>query len=489
MTSIINEREIIDKILEFASLIKYNGEKRDFIEKALKKFLSNPKENFSIEKEIKKIFKNKEILDKKDIKRDLNNFFTAEEMFEMQDYILTIDAGKEDLLFYLIEKYTPYDLKLKEEIGITVTDLIKFSTTLNNIYNYDLISGGYASNPNIFKSKEEAYYPYKLQYFDKENVEISKMASFITKDALLIFLKEGFDKNFMKDVIKNIDILLNLISFSREDIIKDPKIRFQEKPLFRIDKENYILINEVHLFFGLPYRLDSLLNNYFWYTNKKGKDFERVAFKVLEEINRNRKIEGEFFQNIKYGDYESDGLINFEDTSWFVELKGRIPRSKSFKGNINSVSKDIKRGIKNAEEQALRAIKESEKKGKIGDKKIKRNKGILIITEGMYPNLNQNPFMEFKREDENYPRYIISFLTLMEILRQHDIHYFKKFLEWRVDPEMPIYCMSELDYWDYFTQMQNGLDKKEGYELCKKRHNKLIFNGKRFNAPKFIKEE
>ena len=76
----------------------------------------------------------------------------------------------------------------------------------------------------------------------------------------------------------------------------------------------------------------------------------------------------------------------------------------------------------------------------------------------------------------------------MEILRQHDIYYLEKFLEWRMDPKMPIYCMSELDYYDYFTQMQNGLDKKEGYELCKKRYNRLIFNGKRFNAPKFVKD-
>ncbi len=483
----MEDKKIVDKVLEFASLIKYNGEKRDFIEKAIKKFLIDPKDDFSIEDEIKKIFKDSGFLDKKEVKRTLSNFFTIDEAFEMYDYILTIDAGIEDLLFYLIEKYTRYDHNLKKEIGVTVTDLIKFSTTLENIYNYDLIAGNYNLNPNIFNSMEEAYYPYNLQYPDEKGKEVSRMASFITKDALLIFLKKGLKEMDMENIVKNIDFLLGTLSFSREDIIKDPKIRFQEKPLFRIDKENYILINEVHLFFGLPYRLDSLLNNYSWYTDKKGKNFERVAFKVLGEINGNKRIGGEFFSKVNYGSYESDGLINFKDTSWFVELKGRIPRSDSFKGDLKSVSKDIEKGVEEAEVQALRAIKEAEKKGKLGVREVRQNKGILIITEGMYPNLNQNTVMDFKRKDENYPRYIISFLTLMEILRQHDIYYLKQFLEWRSDPEMPIYCFSELDYWDYFTSMQSGLDKKEGYELSKKNHNKIIFNGKRFNAPKFIK--
>ena len=77
----------------------------------------------------------------------------------------------------------------------------------------------------------------------------------------------------------------------------------------------------------------------------------------------------------------------------------------------------------------------------------------------------------------------------MEILRQQDSYYFNKFLKWRSDPEIPIYCISELDYWDYFTQMQNGLDKKEAYDKAKKKNIRIIFNGKRFNAPKYIKED
>ncbi|MGY4883949.1 MAG: hypothetical protein ACP5NZ_00015 [Nanobdellota archaeon] len=485
----MEDRDIINKILEIVAIIKYNGEQRDFIEKALKKFLIDPKENFSLESEIKSIFEDKDILNKNGDKRELNNLFTTEELFEIQDYILTIDASQEDLLFYLFEKYTPYDSKLKEELGVTITDIIKFSLLLDNIYHIDLIAGDYQFNENIFSSKENAYFPYNLQFPDENSRKTSEMASFVTKETFTFFLKKGFKEDGLENIIENIDILFDLVSFDRTDIIKDNKLRFQEKPLFRIDNENFILINIVHLLFGLPYRLDSLLNKYSWYTDNKGKNFERVVFKILDEINKNKRIEGEFFKDIEYEDGQLDGLINFHDISWFVECKGRIPRSNSFKGNILSVNKDIERGIEDAEEQALKAIKESEKENKIGGRDVKTNRGILIIVEGMYPNLNQNPMTQFKRKDENYPRYIISFLTLMEILRQYDTYFLKRFLEWRSDPEMPIYCMSELDYWDYFTSMQGGLEKKEAYDAAKRKNIKVIFNGKRFNSPKFIKED
>jgi len=485
----MEDKKIIDKILEIVSIIKYNGEKRDFIEKALKKFLITPKEDFSLESEIKSIFENKDLLDKNTGNRKINNIFTTEEIFEMQDYILTIDASPEDLLFYLFEKYALYDSKLKSELGVTITDIIQFSLLLDNIYHFDLIAGDYQFNQNIFSSKEETYYPYNLQHPDEESIKTSEMASFITKESFIFFLEKGFKGQDLNNITKNIDILFDLISFDRPDIVQDNKLRFQEKPLFRIDNETFILLNTVHLLFGLPYRLDALLNKYSWYTNNKGKNFEKVVFKVLDEINENKRIEGEFFKDIGYKNGQLDGLINFDETSWFIECKGRIPRSDSFKGDISSVNHDIKRGVEDAEDQALKAIKESEIENKIGEKEVKKNKGILIIVEGMYPNLNQNPITQFKRKDENYPRYIISFLTLMEILRQYDIYYLKKFLDWRSDPEMPIYCMSELDYWDYFTSMQNGLEKKEGYEMAKKKNIRVIFNGRRFNAPKFIKDE
>ena len=485
------DKWILDKILEITSLIKYNGEKRDFIEKALKKFLINPRKDFSVEKEIEKIFHRKDILKKDTGIKDLKNIFSLNTIFEMQDYILTVDVGLTDLFFYLIEKYKEYDLKLKDEIGITIFEIIKFCSLLQNIYYYDLITGNYEFNRNIFSSKEEAYYAYKLKSPDKKSKQTSERASFISKDAFVYFLENGIKDKKIQSIIDNVDKFFNLLSFTIDDIRRDEKIRFQDKPLLQVNEDSYILINEVHLIFGLPYRLDSLLNKYSWYTNNKGKAFEKVVYKVLNEINQNKRIRGKFFPDIRYGrskNYQLDGLINFEDFSWFIECKGRIPRSDSFKGKVKSVNQDIKKGVTNAEDQAIRAIRASETNQKIGNKSVKEKKGILIIVEGMYPNLNQNPITQFKRRDEKYPRYIISFFTLMEILRQYDVYYLEKFLEWRSDLDMPIYCMSELDYWDYFTQMQNGLDKKEAYDTAKKRNIRVIFNGKRFNVPKFIKE-
>ncbi|MFA5142333.1 MAG: hypothetical protein WC471_05165 [Candidatus Woesearchaeota archaeon] len=481
------ENWIINKILEIVSLIEYNPEKRNDIEKALKRFLINPSPNFLLENEIKERFYKKDYESKE---RDLNNIFQLEEVFEMQDYVLTVDSNLEDLFFYVTEKYSDYNSKLKQEMGISIFEIIKFCTLIQNIYYCDLEIGGHKFNKNIFDSKKEAYYPYNLEFPDLENKKIIETASFISKDAIVYLLKVKNPEE--QSIIKNINQFFDLLSFTIEDILKDNKIRFQDKPLLKIDEESYILINDIHLIWGLPSRLDSLLNNYSWYRDTKGKDFEKVTNRVLDEINRNVKIGGKFFPNIRYGEaniYEMDGLINFKDSSWFVECKGRIPRSDSFKGDLNSIKEDIKCGITNAENQALRAIRESETNQKIGDYIVKEKKGIMIIVEGMYPNLNQNPIIQFERINNNYPRYIISLLTLMEIIRQYDIYYLEKFLEWRSDPAMPIYCMSELDYWDYFTQMQNGLDKKKGYDTAKEKNLKIIFNGKRFNAPKIIKED
>jgi len=478
-------------ILDFVSLIKYNGEKRDFIEKALKKFLLNPTKDFNIEKEIEKIFKAGPVPNKKDKPRDINNFFTPEELFEMQDYILTIDIDPQDLVYYITEKYSIYNDSLKSEIGVTVSDIITFSTVLRAIYHFELGAQNYQFNPNIFSSLGEAYYPYILQRPDKASEQVSKMASLLNKGALKLFLEKSKIIEDAKPLIDNLDLLLNLLSFGQEDLVKDNKLRFQDKPLLKLDDETYIIINEIHFLFGLQSRLDSLLNKYQWYRDNKGKIFEKIAYKILSEINKNTGIEGTFYNTLFYDVNENrcelDGLINFKDFSWFIECKGRIPRTKSFKGNVDSVKEDIKQAIINAESQAIRAIKESEKVGKIGDIKINDQKGILIVTEGTYPNLNSNPLNYFPKKDEKYPRYIISLLTLMEILRQRDIYYLKQFLEWRCDPKMPLYCMSELDYWDYFTKMQDGLDKKEGYNMAIKNQNKIIYNGNRFNAPKYFK--
>ena len=133
------EKWMLDKILEITSLIRENGEKRDFIERALRSFLANPRKDFFIEKEIEKIFHRKNIL-KKDINiKDLKNIFSLNEIFEMQDYILTVDVSLEDLLFYISEKYSRYDQKLKKEMGITVSEIIIFCVLLQNVYYQDKI--------------------------------------------------------------------------------------------------------------------------------------------------------------------------------------------------------------------------------------------------------------------------------------------------------------------------------------------------------------
>jgi len=487
------DKEIINKIFDFVALIKYNGEKRDILEKGLKDFLLNPDKDIKIEDALKKAFESRTPFNKENTDRDLNNFLTTDELFEIHDYLLTIDADQQDLIYYLSEKYSRYNDKLKSEIGVTVSDIINFSMALRTIYYIDLQAQGYKFNPNVFSSKEEAYGLYNLQYPDENSKKISEMASLLDKEAFIIFLNGVNNDKAMDPLLKNLDFLLNLLSFKQEDLVKDNKLRFQDKPLLKLNDETYIILNEVHLLYGLQSRLDTLLNNYQWYRDVKGMGFEKIALDILEVINKNKRIEGKVNKNINYKVDDSlcelDGLINFQDFSWFVECKGRIPRSDSFKGDVISVKRDIEKGITSAEEQALRAIKESEKIGEIGGIKVNTKKGVLIITEGAYPNLNPNPISVFKRKDENYPRYIIGLLTLMEILRQHDIYYLQKFLEWRCDPQMPIHSMSELDYWDYFTKMQRGLDLKEGYDMSVKNHNKVFYIGNRFNAQKHIKGE
>lgn len=489
----IMEKEIINRIFDFVALIKYNGEKREILEKALKEFLISQNIEKSIEEYLKDAFEEGSPLKKDDVKRDFNNFFTTDELFERHDYILSIDADPADILYYLSEKYSIYDDRLKAEIGFTTSDIIAFSLALKAIYNHDLYTQGYKFNPNVFETKEQAYDMFYLQHPDEKSRKISEFASLLDKEALIIFLKGAQAEKGSNLLIENIDSLLEIISFTIEDLREDNKLRFQDKPLLKLNEETYLILNEVHLLYGLQSRLDNFLNKFSWYSEGKGKRFEKIALKILGEINKIKRVEGKLYENVTYNSEnklcELDGLINFKDFSWFVECKGRIPRSDSFKGNISSVKRDVERGITDAEEQALRAIKEAEKSNEISGIKIANKKGILIVTEGVYPNLNPNPISVFPRKDENYPRYIIGLLTLMEILRQHDIYYLEKFLEWRCDQKMPIHSPSELDYWDYFTKMQKGLDMKEGYDLAIKNNNKVFYIGNRFNASKTIKGE
>ena len=167
------------------------------------------------------------------------------------------------------------------------------------------------------------------------------------------------------------------------------------------------------------------------------------------------KFSADLHPKIKYGNnYELDGLLNLKNTSWFIECASHPPDIEALFGNDVEIEEDLEKSIIHCQNQGVRDIENAENEA------IKRynphdKRGIIVVTDPYYPNMMgsvYNYFASMTKEfnkplpeeiknpipEVKFPRYIITYFELEDILSQPDSNLFEEFLEWRTQSNMPI---------------------------------------------------
>jgi hypothetical protein len=282
-----------------------------------------------------------------------------------------------------------------------------------------------------------------------------------------------FLPNEIRGERKNINRVLDLLSFDIHDLLKKNDLRFQETPLLKWDR-NLIVLNQHYLISNLPQRYELLLRRCRDYTNTKGNDFERIALSLLERVPR-----ATLHKDIKYSKFQLDGLLNFYNSSWFVECTSHPPSIDTLLGTDTAVDEDLRLTVDKCETQALRAI-DNTGHPNIRKLKPKKKKGIIIILEGYYPSLNVNNAFQIQPPKSSIPRYVINYFNMKLFINQPHIDVLEDYLFWRTQPDMPIVSLDETDYWTYFVKMNFDYKYEEGFRISQQRKVRIAYSGDLF---------
>ena len=226
-----------------------------------------------------------------------------------------------------------------------------------------------------------------------------------------------------------------------------------------------------------------MLNKSKSYSTKKGKLFETISLDLITKVPHS-KLEG---RNILYDAFELDGLLNLRRSTWFIECKSRDISPESLSGNYNKISKDIERAIKDSVKQGTRAINYKDTKY-FSKYKIKNRVGILIILEGIFPNIRLPRIIHTNPLDScKYLVCVFNYFELKHILEQTDANMFEEFLIWRSQKNMPIYAFDECDYWAFFNDHYRiNKEIKEIFKSQQENNQTTIYTSPRFNDKSYL---
>jgi hypothetical protein len=393
------------------------------------------------------------------------------DLFRDYDSIITTGLSPDTIIDYIQERYSPYESIFQERYGIPLSIFIYLIFSLLFF---------------ITKKPEVKIILPKYQFETKEDYANLKFIAYPSKQYI-----DAYKKVFTVDIdeFKNsitsaardfLENFISLYSFNIDKVNQKEDFRIKEFPLLYIDKKLIFVDPSVYLCY-LHHKIHLLLNGCKNYDSKKGRVFERIALNLLERIPYS-KLED---RNISYKGYELDGLINLRRSTWFVECKSRNINSESLLGDITKILKDVEKAIKDSIQQGERAI-DNKNCNELSKYEIKRINGIIIILEGIFPNIRLPKIIEKNLINCNYPVCIFNYFELKKILEQKDSHVFEEFLIWRSQKNMPVYAMDECDYWAYFNNYRKNKELKKAFRLAQERNITIIYNSARFNNKDYL---
>lgn len=450
-------------LYEILATSLYNSERRYLFNHILKDFLISTKSEISMDESVKR-FSHPKV-------ENVSNILSG--YFQEYDHILSPFLDEHEVLFYIAKRYLYYNDIFMKTYNISLEDFVKIVVELQLQYKkqaknftfpvFEFNDKDEYINQNFFSMPPDNYIK---NYKDAFTIDINKFKSTVLDDKL----KSAFD-TFIK-----------LYSIDFKDELQLNEFRIKEYPLILCDS-NLILIDPAILIRYLPHKIHILLAELKSYISKKGLVFENLALNLLEQLPFAELLD----RNINYDEYELDGLLNFRRSTWFVECKSRNISKDSLLGNSSKINKDIKKAIKESITQGERAINNVTNPS-FNKYNIKRIKGILIITEGVFPTIQfPSHMIETPTDNSVYPVCILNYFELLKIMKQPDIHVFEDFLIWRSQKEMPILAFDAPDYWAFYND--NYRRNKEMKEAFKKMKEKKIFSpyiSKRFNNKDYL---
>jgi hypothetical protein len=180
--------------------------------------------------------------------------------------------------------------------------------------------------------------------------------------------------------------------------------------------------------------------------------------------------------------------MNSRRSTWFIECKSRDISPESLLGDSKKIAKDIERAIEDSLKQGTRAIKYKDTKY-FSRYKIKNRVGILIIIEGIFPNIRlpNIPGISNPLDACEYPVCVFNYFDLKLILEQPDANMFEEFLIWRSQKNMPIYAFDECDYWGFFNdRYRQNKEVKKMFKLNQDYNQTIIYSSPRFNNKNYL---
>lgn len=458
-------------LFEILATLEYNSERAVPMEELLKKFLNNPR-TLDISKEARVIATNLDGIIRKGIDTTNNEENLISQLFSLQP-ILNNYIPDQFVPEYLELKYGPFAKEFEIRYRIPFDSLLIFSTNLKLRLLEKRMHFGHKDEVYQFSTKKE--------YMDLGFVKIppNDYVKRLTK-VLTFGLDEFYKFNSEILSIEGTDFVINLLSNSVYDKPNITDLNFFHKPLLRINPNEVTVLTPNYLIKNLPVVYERLLRNVPAFFDRKGKAFEYLSQETLKMLH----FKSLSF-NRRYMDFEVDAIMELEKSNWIIEIKSHPPSEKALTGNRIAIERDLEKTIRHAILQSKRCLRNlnSQPLAYFGSNG-KRN-GIIIIIDGLYPQLNPSTAVRFFKE--TVPVYVINWIDLRTICDQPDISLFEDFLLWRTMEPMPVFCFQETDYWSFYAdRYRKSKEVRDAFNRMQKTNQKLIYISPRFNDRRYL---
>ena len=464
------------KLFEILAALTYNTERGDALESVLKDFLVKRDASIDVVSEVRRIqaVRERNLRETTKETRNQQDDYTKSSWFQ-QDCVLSSNIPQKYIPEYVIRKFGPYAKEFEEALGFPVDALVSLSFALLEYLAFKKHMVRFDDKAYRFASKEE--------YADLGFVAIpdvhytEKWMNVATLD-----LREVF--RLLSGVLGHSDIesALNVLSLDIGNVPKVPEeIRLPSRPILRLDREKVVILEPDYLARGLPIVYEELSKQVRSFLDSKGRTFEAL---VQEDIKRLPFKSLAF--NVEYGrDFEVDAVLEFKKTLWFTEAASHPPSAASLRGDLVSIERDLEKSVWHCLDQGRRCLRYLDSEPLLRFKKTSKRLGILIVVDGVYPQVNMTTALKLFHEE--VPTYVVNWFDLRMLLDQSETERFEEFLIWRTIQPMPVVCVDEKDYWAYYFD-HHALEPKfrKAFRMMQEKELKSFYISARFNSKDYV---
>lgn len=469
--------KLLRKLYEILSTLQYNSERRELLEHVLARFITGKDLHTNVASEVRRLFDEK-VLSTKGTPSGLD-FLKSENFKQMwfeQEGLLLSNIPHQYIPEYIVEKCSAFSQEFQDIYDFDLNSLWLFAFKLSEYIEYKKASTGFSDEIYSFGSKKEYADLGFVKTPPDVYVEQWKNVITINKEELARILFRTLSSSDIRKILE-----INSIDFDNPPQ-DSSEIRFSSTPIIRIG-EDLVVMAPWYLTRSLPSTYEKLLKKCMKYTNSKGKTFEKMVQSIFRRTSFNM-----LSFNVRYGEnsrYEADAIIGFEKSLWIIESSSHPVSSNSWAGDPVSIRNDLKKSLEKCKVQGERAIKHIESIPIPYSLQRFPIKGIIIVADGVYPNLNLDVFMSSSAE--NIPVYMVNWFDLRTLLDQPEIDFFEEFLMWRTKKPMPVMSFDEKDYWAfYFDRYRLLRGIREAFKTMLKKRTTLIYSSYRFNRKDYL---